>query len=296
MRETPTSIIAQLAAVKGNLARCVRMQLRDGSALGMVDLDSSILVNGQSFRADLGLLSGDIELACGLDADTVDLRIPLRGDITRAAVLGRRYNHATVWIFDCDYMAAAPEEMPMMKGWIAEARIEGSTAIFEVRSYSDNWNLTIGSILTPRCRVDFASIPCGKTKIDDAAVVTAIDNSMEFYVDLAGTLADGYYRFGDLRFTTGVLANAWDLEVFNYTSSSGKVELLTPAPGMMAIGDTLNLRRGCSKLKRSDDPLIPTCVSYANANRFRAFDRVPGGDVYLRVPIPGQGSGGGGKK
>jgi hypothetical protein len=66
--------------------------------------------------------------------------------------------------------------------------------------------------------------------------------------------------------------------VFNYTGATGAVELLAPLAALPVIGDTLNLYRGCSKLRKSAMPRLPTCLGYSNVARFRGWPDVPGSD------------------
>lgn len=293
---TPASILAMLETCDLTLARCVALVLRTGDTIGFTDLDEDLRVYVEvldstvTFEAGAGLIVGDIDMAVGLAADNTEIRVPISASVTRGAVLGRRFNQADVYIFDVDHSQFEPigEIDEIIKGRITESRIEGNEAVFEIRSASDLWNETTGSLLTPKCRTDYGSDLCGKTKIDIAATVSAIESTIIFTLgDLAGLYADQHFRFGDLIFTSGALLNVWQFEVLQFDGATGRVELLEPLPEPPGIGDGVFIRRGCSNLKRSDDPTIPTCLTYANVRRFRAWDRVPGSDVYVRMPIPG---------
>lgn len=293
LRTASASVIAGLAAGSLQLARCVRIITRDLTAFGFSDhdVDLSITVDENtplSYAADAGVISGAIDLVTGLESSNCEIRMPLTADVTREDVLGRRFNQADVWIFDVEWSVTLPQPMPLLRGWIADARIEDNEAVFEVRSMQDMFNMSIGRIISPRCSADFGDTQCGVTKVDIAAVVTSAINSMQFYIDLAGGYANGYFRFGDCEFTHGRLAGTWPFEVFEYEGSTGLVTTLAPMPLIPEPYDELNIRRGCSNVKSSTDASIPTCLSYANVGRFRGFDRVPGSDTYLKVPIPGK--------
>ena len=293
MRYVPSSIAAQFASDHGKLSRGVALLLRDGTLLGFTDhdVDTDIYIEGDlvTLRADLGVASSDLSLQVGLDSSTVEITRPIGSTATRTDVKGRRFNQATVWVFDHDWSAMVPDPMPLMKGRVSDAWVRNQMIVLECRSLGDRFNEVIGSLLAPRCRATFADAQCGKTKIEVPAVVTSVINSMEFTTDLAGTLSDGYFRFGECRFTTGNLSNVWALEVYDYFDATGNVEVLEPFPQAPEIGDQLLLSQGCSNLKASDIVGMPTCLSYANVVNFRGFDQVPGSDIYLRVPIPGEG-------
>ena len=53
------------------------------------------------------------------------------------------------------------------------------------------------------------------------------------------------------------------------------------------VGDTLILYRGCSRLLKSDDPTVPTCLTYGAVEDFRGEPEVPGNRTFQRVTPPG---------
>lgn len=296
MRDAPASIDTMLAGTALTLARCVKLRLRDNSELGFIDLDRDVTVALDDdlgypveYRAGRGVISGDISLNIRLEADNSEIRIPIGDDVTRAAVKGRRFNQATVWIFDIDHTQDDPAPLALMKGTITESSIEEAVAVFEVRSQADFWNVTIGSVLTPRCRADFGDEQCGVALTWITTTVTAAANNMAVTLDLAGDHPDDYFRYGAIEFLTGELADLPEMEVVDYTGATGALECFAPLAATPQVGDQVRIRRGCSRLKSSDDESLPTCLSYDNVTRFRGFDRVPGSDVYLKIPTPGSG-------
>jgi uncharacterized phage protein (TIGR02218 family) len=303
-RALPASIETMLEGTELTLARCVKINMINGDEFGFTDLDEDIELripeidltsSGTIYRAGTGLFTADIDLAVGLEADNTEISVPLGDVVTRAAVLGRRFNQTPVWIFDIDHSQDSPEPMELLAGRITEGRVEGGRAIFEIRGYSDMWNVSAGSVLTPRCRADYGDSKCGQDKVQLGFTVTAVESSLRFTIefdDLA-TYADQYFRFGEVTWDFSWLYALPPMEVQQY-GTAGVVELLEPAPQAPEVGDTGFICQGCSRLKKSDDPTIPTCFSHANYGpngglRFRGFDRVPGSDVYVRMPIPGQG-------
>jgi len=296
MRDAPASIDTMLAGRTFTLARCVKIQLRDYTEYGFTDLDEDIeialstdIYTPLTYKSGEGVLPSDIDLSAGLEADNTELVIPLGASITRAAVLGRRFNQAKVWIFDIDHSQAVPELLAMMKGTITEARIEEGKAVLEVRSQADFWNVTIGSVMTPRCRADFGDTQCGKVPEIATGTILSVTSDMVFQTSLGGLYADQYFRFGEIEFMTGDLADLPAREVVNYTGTTGALEIFDPLSTMPAVGDHFLMSRGCSRLKSSTDASVPTCLSYNNVTRFRGFDRVPGSDVYLKIAAPGDG-------
>lgn len=293
MREVPATIAAMLEARAATLAQCVALELRDGTVIGMSDHDNELVValpglGAVTLNPGAGIRLSDIELAVSLDAGTAEFTCPLGPFIGRTEVVGRRFNHAKVWVFDADWSADVPDYVEIMKGLVAEARVAEGVAVFEVRDNNDYWNVTIGSILTPRCRADFADALCGATPVSVAGTVTAVTSSLVFQTSVTA-YADDYFRFGECQFTSGELGSVWPIEIMSFNGTTGEVELYAPAPQAPEIGDGLILRTGCSRLKESDDPAIPTCFTHDNIPRFRGFDQVPGTDTYVKFAVPGGG-------
>ncbi len=297
MRDIPASIQDQLDGVPASplkLARCIKVRLRDGTEMGFTDLDESVIVpldtdlyGAVEYQAGAGLFSGDIVLAVGLEADNTEFEVPLGDIVTLPAVLGKRFNRADVWIFDIDHSAEVPEPMALVRGKITEGRIETGSAIFEVRSIADYWNIVIGEVLTPRCRVDYGSVKCGVGVEQVAATVAIASSPIRITISTASAYDEEYFRYGEILFTTGVLAGLPAVEVVTYDQYTGEIELIEPLAGLPTVGDSLIIKRGCSKLHKAEDPMLSTCVSNNNGRRFRGFKHVPGSDVYLRLASPG---------
>lgn len=293
MRNAPVSIDAMLGTTVLTLSRCAKIVLRDGSEFGFTDHDESMRVvlpndfyEPLLYRAGHGMIVGDTNLRLGLDADNTEISIPINEMISRGKVLSRRFHMAKVYTFDVDWTQPTPEPMKIMAGYIAEARPENNMAVFEVRSQADRWNTVIGHLASPRCNAVFGDVRCGATPTNTPATVTDVLSDMRFLVNLSG-FADDHWRFGEAEFLTGELAGTHPYEIVGFDGYESEVEVLSPMPGFPAVGDTLFLRNGCSNVKFTDDPLIPTCATHNNQRRFRGLDQLPGTDRFVRFPIPG---------
>jgi len=293
MRDAPASVDTMLTGDRFTLATCVKFGLRGGVELGFTDLDEgfNFLLGGDVnsnvfYSSEQGMVIGDIVQGVGLDSGNFEIQIPIGGEVTAEAVYGRRFNKADVWVFDVDHQNITDERVEVTKGWVADARVHQNKAVFEVRTLTDAYNIVIGRVASPRCSADFGDTQCGVAKNWIDATVTLVEDSVKFYIDLAGLYDNGAFRFGEVDFVTGELADAWEFEVYNYTGNSGLVELFVPAPVAPTVGDTLRIAAGCSRLKTATDPLTPTCQSYDNVTRFRGFDRIPGTDSYARINTP----------
>lgn len=294
MRTTPSSIAAQLAAREATLANCLWIQTRDFVQYGMTDHDRDLVVDMTdvsdmpvTYSAHTGIFPSDVTLATGLDADNFEVRGPIGSTFTLADILGRRFNMADVRYFKANWSESWPSLTPMMAGYIAETRIEGDRFVFEVRSQSGRYKNRIGEAMSPYCTADFGDARCKFVPTDIPATVTAASSALSFTLNIGGVYIDDYFNLGRIDFVTGALAGSDALEVFDYFGTTSDVLMFTPWASAPQIGDTLMIRRGCSKLKSSTDPLIPTCATYGNVLNFRGADQVPGSDTYLKMAVPG---------
>jgi uncharacterized phage protein (TIGR02218 family) len=270
----------------------LRLDLRDGTSIGITDHDKDIafdLGDGEiTYDSGTGILASDIALSCGLDADNYEVSGPIGDVVTLAAVLGGRFDRATARLFQVNWKDTTQGALKLMRGSVSEARVEGGKFIFEIRSDVDRLNQTVGRTLTNGCDADFADqVRCFATATEIEGTVTAVTDAMRFTVSFAGSYANDLFNKGTVIGLTG--ANAGTVvEIYDWTAA-GVVTLFAPLAAAPEIGDTFTVRDGCGK-SRAD------CMAHNAIVWFRGFPEVPGSEQVMKPAIPGQGSGGGGKK
>lgn len=290
---------AMLGTRNHHRALCVRIEARQGTVLAFTNHDAPLsfvlpqTVNDyeEEYSPRAGLMASEIMLATGMDVDSCEISGPIGDDVTAAQVLGKKFNRATVHIFDLDWRDPSAGAIPYLSGTIADCRLEGRKWIFEIRNQFDRYNQAVGRILSPYCTADFGDAECGVERTPISATITSADDDFNFTLDIGGAYADDYFNLGSLEFASGALAGIEPVEIFSYTGATGVVQLFAPLPTAPSPGDMVVVYRGCSKLKISNNPDLPTCLSYENVLNFRGFDQVPGSDTYLKVPVPGSGGG-----
>jgi uncharacterized phage protein (TIGR02218 family) len=275
-------LATHLATGATSLARCVRLDLVDGTSLGMTSFSADLSVDlgdgALTYAADTGVVPSDLSLSLGLEADNVELSGPISEDITRAMVLGGRFRGARVRLFDVRWDAPT-QFMPLMSGKVYDARVESGAFVLEVRSAAAAFNQTIGRVLSPYCNADFGDARCGATPQTWAATVASVTDEMTIGLTFVGaTPTANDVRNGIVTFTTGGLAGALPVEIFDL--SAGVLSLYLPLADLPDIGDALTLKEGCPGLRSS-------CVEkQGNADNFRGFPDLTGTDNYLKYPVP----------
>lgn len=293
MRTVPAPLQAALTASPRRAAECVVLQARDGSLAGFTTWSGPLEVD----------LSGDggpgpvtclprmtlsaTTLAAGFEASTFEFSGAARGEFTRAKVLGGKWRSANAWQVRVSPGVAG--YAPIMRGRVGDARIEGRQFTIEVRSAAGAFNQAQGNVLGPWCRADFGvsatGCPVNRTAVN--CQVTAVESAFVFAVDLEGVHPDNWFFLGSVAFQTGELAGSAEVKVFAFDGTTGGIELFEPLSAVPEVGDTLNLYRGCSKLLKHGDPIVPTCLGYGAVLDFRGEPEVPGSRYYHRISAPG---------
>lgn len=284
---------AHLAGNTHTLASMLRLDLVDGSSLCFTNHDQVLnfdLGDGAAdYQPGSGIDVSDIVLTVGLEASNYECKGPISETVTRTQVLGGRFRKAAARMFMVNWAALDDGPVRIMKGRIGEGRVQGSQFVLEVRGLAGSFNESWGRVLNPLCTATFGNLSTGCPVVRTAypATVTAVEDDFNFTVDLGGDHPDDFFNLGGVQFLTGPLTDTAEGTIIDYDGTTGAVELLEPLVDSPEVGDTLNLFRGCSKLLKSDDASLPTCLTYDAVLSFRGWPEVPGSRTYHKVSAPG---------
>lgn len=277
-------LTTHIAGVTHKRCSMLRLDLKDGTTLAFTDHDRTLAFNlgdgSADYQPDTGILPSDLSLTTGFTADDMEVAGPIGDLVTRAAVLGGRYDDATVRFFQVNWSDLTQGAIKLVKGWVVRAEVEGGRFKFTCHSEMSRFAQSVGRVITAYCDADLGDARCGFALVPDVVTVTAVTDARGFTTTNVAGRADDYYNLGTAIFLTGPIAGCRPVEVFDWTSA-GVVSLWTELPEPPQIGDTLELRRGCDKTRA-------TCRdTFNNIVNFRGFPDVPGTDQVLRYPNPG---------
>jgi uncharacterized phage protein (TIGR02218 family) len=284
-----------LAGRSHTRCKMLLLDLNDGTTIGITDHDKPIpydIGDGTvTYEAGTGILTSNVSLACGLDADNYEVTGPIGDTVSLDGILGGRFNRARARLFEVNWKDLTAGAIKILAGNVSEARVEGGKFVFEIRSDMDRFNQVIGKVITNQCDADFGDARCGATPTTSDEAVTAVTDAMRFTVTNDGAQADNFYNMGTVVGLTGANTGT-TMEILDWEDNgdgTGTLTLFAPLVEAPAIGDTFTLKNGCSKLRKSDDATMPTCLTYDNVINFRGYPEVPGSDQVLRMPVPGGG-------
>jgi uncharacterized phage protein (TIGR02218 family) len=285
-----------LAGRSHTRCKMLLLDLNDGTTIGITDHDKPLPYDigdgAVTYEAGTGILTSNVSLSCGLDADNYEVTGPIGDTVSLDGILGGRFNRARARLFEVNWKDLTAGAIKIMAGNVSEARVEGGKFVFEIRSDTDRYNQVVGKVITNQCDADFGDARCGATPTTFDEAVTAVTDAMRFTVTNAGAQTDDFYNMGTVIGLTGANTGT-TMEILDWEDNgdgTGTLILFAPLVEAPAVGDTFTLKNGCSKLRKSDDATMPTCLTYNNVINFRGYPEVPGSDQVLRMPIPG-GSG-----
>ena len=291
MRTIVAGLASHIATSRTRLSRCIRLDLRDGTSIGVTDHDSDLEVNlgdgALSYSADIGLTAASIKHSLGLSADSLELSGPIADPFTRTAVAGGRFTQARVRVFDVRWDSPT-QYLRLMAGKITAATVSGGQFTFEARSKVDAYNQVIGRVLAPQCSHEFGvdnglTSRCQATPQVWAATVTAVTDDMHFEVSWGSPAPDEAADAlnGLVEFTSGELAGTYPVEVFSLSGSPlDTIETYQPLIEAPQVGDSLTVTEGCDKLRT-------TCKLKGQILNFGGFPDLVGTDAYVKFPAPG---------
>jgi uncharacterized phage protein (TIGR02218 family) len=275
-----------------------RLDLHDGTVIGLTSNNKNVVFdlgdgNGPiTYLAGTGCNISDVETVLGLAPSNYEVLGPIADVVTLDALVGGRFNDAEARLFQVNPEHSGYGAIKVLLGIVTDVRIDGGEFTLEVSSEAAKLNQAIGRIVSPQCSADFADAQCGVVAEEIAVTVVAVTDDLEFVVSYpSGSYADNYFNYGKMEFATGALAGIRPIQIFQWEDTgglTGGVTLLVPAAEAPSVGDTGTVKRGCSKIRKSDDPAIPTCKTYNNVARMRAFPDCIGSDQALRAAVPGE--------
>jgi len=251
MKTIPHDLQTHLESSTVTLTYCWKVTRQDGVIKGFTSHTSDLVVGGVTYQAATGYKASAVSQSEGLNVDDLDV-IGILGSLglSEADLLAGLYDHAEILVFLANYVNPAMGTVILRRGWIGQVIKGDATFTAELRSLIDALQGgAVGKIATPTCQADLGDTYCQVVlaSYTHNGAVTAVTSRREFTVSgLSQT--DNYYQFGLLTWTSGA-NDGLQMEVKEWTLSSGKLKLMLPMPYDAAIADTFDVTAGCNKTR-----------------------------------------------
>lgn len=263
--------LAQQAAVQADgttLARIIALVLTNGVSVYYTDCDTKLIIDGNTYVSDPGVLVSAIEKVLGTAATSLSIDIGFADDgITKTIVEAGLLDNADVTVSIVDWAnEVTVDPILYYRGKCKKAVYKGANyATLDIEPILSNDFTLAQDKLSITCRADLGDAKC-TVDIDalkKTFTVVAVTNRQVFTTNL--TDADGAFDYGMVLFTSG-LNNDASTEVATYAHTSGQVTLRLVTPYVLAPGDTGTIYPGCSKIV---DDAQGGCLKYANVVNFQ---------------------------
>ncbi len=278
-------------------ARCWRLTRRDGQIKRFTNHSNALQVvtdfspfttetfsptnfgtNRESERRELAGAGGTDSITGFISASgwtPEDLRVGL-------------YDSATVRVYDVDWRYP-------FAGWIyrnvftmLDAAWNGEELTFRLATLAQKMNVQVGRVYTARCDATLGDARCSKditgmnsgTRTVTAVVVA--DGSPRLRFESNNTAqADGFWTDGMLTWISGnnAITGVNKQQVKRSIQTDGVMELWTPTPYDIEVGDTFSVTPGCNKLAQQH------CrQKFSNLVNHRGFPHMSGFDKVITGP------------
>ncbi|MEN3792944.1 DUF2163 domain-containing protein [Fulvimarina sp. MAC3] len=283
MKQFPQALQSALEGPVTTLAECWRITREDGVVFGFTDHDGDLTFDGTLFEARTGLTASEVESELGLAGETREVAGALTSArIEEADIAAGRYDGAKVETFLVDW--TNPGEAHARTDVLSVGEIKRGDLAFsaELRSRMADLDRVRGRLYRRQCDASLGDHRCGLNLgelglVAAATVTTSGKRSVTVALAAAGPI--DRYRHGHVVFRTGPAAGTKVEIAYAEDAGSGAIALALTQPlaAMLEAGDAVDIVEGCDKR-------FATCRDrFANAENFRGFPHLPGGDTALGV-------------
>lgn len=286
MRDIAPDLQAALDTGATTLARCWRLERRDGVVLGFTDHDLDLSFDGVMFEPGSGLTASAVESVTGLASDSHDVAGGLSSDrISDTDISMGRYDGATVTLYLVNWRDVA-QRIVLSRGQIGEIR-RGDTAFeAEIVGLSDKLGQPFGraymhsgetKLGAPESGVDLNN----PLNFGEGTIGVAIE-AQQFSVTGLTDFADGWFTNGILTWTSGANLGL-EAHVKGHLTAGTEtvVELWLSPPQVVLPGDTFNITVGSGRSAAEYQERFGSLLN------FRGFPHMPGDDIAASYPNSG---------
>ena len=283
-------LYAHLASGLTTVARCWKVERRDGVVLGFTDHDRDLSFDGLTFKAETGLTAAALQQTTGLAVDNTEATGGLSSEAIREAdITAGRYDDAEVvaWLVN---WADTDERVIRFRGTLGEISRDGTVFRAELRGLSEKLNHPMGRAYQSDCSAVLGDARC---RVDLSApgyfwegpVETVLDKTFS-WASLDG-FDDRWFERGRMRVVTGAAAGLTSVIKNDRLTNDGRsIEIWQELRAAVGPGDVIRLEAGCDKS-------LATCrLKFANVLNFQGFPSIPGEDWLMAVPALRARSGG----
>lgn len=249
MRTVNSNLMQEI--LKGRIANCMKISLKNGTVYGYTDHDKPLVVNGVTYTPAPGLQKVKMTLAANaevsnqefgsawVDAPEEDLRAGL-------------FDSATMEVSWASWKYPAYGRLIVFTGQLGEITWSEEGFKADIVSFMKNLAKNLGNVFTANCRHTMFSTEgaglIGACGVNPAAYTFSGSVSSiqvpKWKFTITTNKPDGYFDNGQITFTSGYNNG---LSTVIKSHIGGVIELFIPTAFVIQPGATFNIYAGCDK-------------------------------------------------
>lgn len=296
-RTVPSALLAHLASGLATPAVLVLITRRDGVKVALTSAERDIEFNGDTYRASDGVSISALSTTASGGADALDAFGVLDDDrISEADIDAGVYDGAAVVVRLVNRNDLTMGSVALFAGLIGQIAVSEQGFQAEMLSLSSLLKQRVGDKTSPtclcralgdaQCKLNMGGNSLNGSAIRANRTISVVTDALNFRATDAAP--SGHYTAGMVTMTSGPnVGIARDVKAHVNSSGVALIELRTPFPFEVSVGDTAQFEAGC-------DRTFERCDEYfGNANNFHGESDLPGNDVVGQIGRPPrEGSGG----
>lgn len=273
MRTIASNLKADIEA--GTIARLLKITCTNGTVYAFTDHDRNLVVSGTTYEPAPGLTAVSYVATSDVQVSSQQAGAAIV-DVPEEDLLGGVFDDAEVEAAWASWANPSYGKVVTFLGKVSSIDWDETAFKAEIMSFMKQLELNIGQVFTPSCRHElFGSTAPGKVgacNISSGAYTFAgtvasvvVPKWKLTYSGAAAAQADGYFSFGVITFTSGIL-NGLSYPIKKDISDT--FDLVLPTMKSFSIGDTFTVTAGCDKT-------LSTCkTKFNNVIHFGGFPHI----------------------
>lgn len=280
MKTIPVALQSELNRSNSRLAKCMRIQRRDGNVYGFTTSSKPLVIGGVRYESTASFNPTDIASALDLSNDDVQIDGLLSTDtVTEDDVRAGRWDYAAFRLFTVCWADLTMGEIKDRAGHLGQVKIGRQAFIAEILGLMEAYDTTLTKVTQPGCRNVLGDAKCGVSLAGSPSrtftgTVDTCDSDFFTIHDAARTEPDAFFDEGVITFLDG------DAEGLSYDVKSYLVGVLvTKTPIAYDVtGASYSMTQGCRRR------FVEDCVgTFNNGVRFNGEPWLRGPDALVQV-------------
>jgi len=256
------------------LATILKIERKDGEIKTYTSWDSDLIIDGITYLSNAGITPTAVSNKSDMSVDNLEVST-FFDDISEVDILSGKYENALVSAAIVDISRLSKNPISLFGGEIGEISAGDTRFTFELRSKSARLNQPVSVKTSDFCPYSFCDSDCGldiqNYTLTGFTVSEILPSKIAPKAFKINPAPPGNFRNGYVEFISGQLAGQ-KYDIKNTYQSASEIQLWSNLPYGLAVGDELNIVRGCSKTPEA-------CKSYNNFANYGGW--ITGGNWFV---------------